>query len=736
IGRIGPSTLFSAIATSVLVVFYEKRGIIFNSNKEVVMIASRVRDVYVLDMTSSAQESCFFAKASENLNWLWHKRLAHLNFKTINKLNNILVNFCDEKEISQNFFSPYTPEQNGIVERKNRTLIEAARTMLSGSVFSKQYWTEDVATACYTQNRSTIVKRHLKTPYEIFHQNGQTDQNDQTAQTDEILNDNLSEHSNHNNDEQIMDNLPNTKDILISKHLPSLNVEDTSVQDIISIPNLPLPIPSVVTQLLKIDGIRTNTLRLNNLKEAFQSTKKNISSMLKKYDISGSSVKTIMVPPNNLGPDLSGKAVNESQYRGMIGSLMYLTASRPDIQFSTCLYARYQANPKESYLIAIKRIFKYLKGTPGLGMWYPKCLGFDLKEYSESDYADCNMDRKSTSDYDIIFKKVPIFCDNTSAIAISNNSVLHSRTKHIDIRYHFIKDHILKGDIELDFIPTQHQLADIFTKPLDEPTFKRLIVEICRVRGDIGITTFRNALRAQYLPHSSMYVFPPFITIIRPRFATIRYNGKIKAKGTLKKICLPPRWRLLMGQIIQCLGGKTGGLDQISNKDATILYCLANGVQVDYAKLIWDDLIHKLNKKTREKIIPYPSVHNGTLKPNQPEELPFSTHMKAICKLDVPMVSKAPKPSSQTEEVPQGKKPGAKSRLVRNKQEKDKIGTKPDQIKKKQEAQFSDVKAGYFFGRMELFYFINEVFNSEYFRFRGSFLVSLEKLNVSQRHVD
>ncbi|GKD26065.1 hypothetical protein Tco_1232279 [Tanacetum coccineum] len=169
----------------------------------------------------------------------------------------------------------------------------------------------------------------------------------------------------------------------------------------------------------------------------------------------------------------------------MIESLMYLTASRPDIQFLTCLYARYKVNPKESYLIAVKRIFRYLKGTPCLGPWYPKCLGFNLKGYSDSDYNGCNIDRKSTSgmksqltDYDIIHEKVPIFCDNTSAIAISNNQILHSRTKHIDIRYHFINHHILKGDIELHFIPTQYQLADIFTKPLDETTFKRLIVEL------------------------------------------------------------------------------------------------------------------------------------------------------------------------------------------------------------------------------------------------------------------
>ncbi|GJT54015.1 retrovirus-related pol polyprotein from transposon TNT 1-94 [Tanacetum coccineum] len=109
------------------------------------------------------------------------------------------------------------------------------------------------------------------------------------------------------------------------------------------------------------------------------------------------SVKTPMVPPDNLGHDLNGKTINKTQYRGMIRSLIYLTASRPDIQFLTCLYARYQANTKESYLIAVKRIFKYLKDTPSLGLWNLKCLGFDLKGYSDSDYARCNMDRKSTS---------------------------------------------------------------------------------------------------------------------------------------------------------------------------------------------------------------------------------------------------------------------------------------------------------------------------------------------------
>ncbi|GJV99064.1 hypothetical protein Tco_1554316 [Tanacetum coccineum] len=107
---------------------------------------------------------------------------------------------------------------------------------------------------------------------------------------------------------------------------------------------------------------------------------------------------------------------------------------------------------------------------------------------------------------------------------------------------------------------------------------------------------------AKILPDSKIWVSTPTGEVR----GEIGYNGEIRAKGTLKKSCLPPRWRLLMGQIIQFLGGKTCGLDQISNKDATILYCLANDVQVDYAKIILEDLIHKLNKKTREKIVPYP----------------------------------------------------------------------------------------------------------------------------------
>ncbi|GJW53271.1 hypothetical protein Tco_0097356 [Tanacetum coccineum] len=96
--------------------------------------------------------------------------------------------------------------------------------------------------------------------------------------------------------------------------------------------------------------------------------------------------------------DLVGKPVDHTYYRSMIGSLMYLTLSRPDIMFATCMYARYQANPNDHHVSAVKRIFRYLKGTINLGLWYMKDYGFDLNAYSDANHVGYHLDRKSTSD--------------------------------------------------------------------------------------------------------------------------------------------------------------------------------------------------------------------------------------------------------------------------------------------------------------------------------------------------
>nr|GFB70875.1 hypothetical protein [Tanacetum cinerariifolium]GFB70881.1 hypothetical protein [Tanacetum cinerariifolium] len=108
-------------------------------------------------------------------------------------------------------------------------------------------------------------------------------------------------------------------------------------------------------------------------------------------------VPTPMVEQAKLKLDLVGKTVDHTDYRNTIRSLMYVTSSRPDIMFTTCMYARYQANPNEHHVSAVKKIFRYLKGTINLGLWYPKDSGFDLTAYSDADHAGCHLDRKSTS---------------------------------------------------------------------------------------------------------------------------------------------------------------------------------------------------------------------------------------------------------------------------------------------------------------------------------------------------
>ncbi|KAL8115181.1 hypothetical protein AgCh_021856 [Apium graveolens] len=169
-------------------------------------------------------------------------------------------------------------------------------------------------------------------------------------------------------------------------------------------------------------------------------------NLLKKFGMQDcSSASTPMATATKLDKD-TGKSVDITDYRGMIGSLLYLTASRPDIMYATCLCARFQADPREPHLTAVKRIFKYLKGTAALGLWYPR----------ESDFK------------------------------LIGNPVQHSMTKHISIRYHFIREHVDEGTVELHFVPTDQQLADIFTKPLCEATFTRLVNEFGMVSGSFS----------------------------------------------------------------------------------------------------------------------------------------------------------------------------------------------------------------------------------------------------------
>ncbi|GAU48601.1 hypothetical protein TSUD_179830 [Trifolium subterraneum] len=130
----------------------------------------------------------------------------------------------------------------------------------------------------------------------------------------------------------------------------------------------------------------------------FISQEKYVNDLLKKYKMNEAKImSTPMHPSTSLDKDEKGKDVSEKEYRGMIGSLLYLTASRPDIVFAVGFCARFQTSPKESHLIAVKRIFRYLVGTPDVGLWYKKGSHFDLQAYCDADYAGDKIERKSTS---------------------------------------------------------------------------------------------------------------------------------------------------------------------------------------------------------------------------------------------------------------------------------------------------------------------------------------------------
>nr|GEZ11907.1 retrovirus-related Pol polyprotein from transposon TNT 1-94 [Tanacetum cinerariifolium] len=200
--------------------------------------------------------------------------------------------------------------------------------------------------------------------------------------------------------------------------------------------------------------------------------------ILKKHGMTSCDSIGTSMATKHLDADLSGSPVDQTKYRSKVEDLMYLTASRPDIVHATCYCARYQAQPTEKHLTTVKWIFRYLKDTIHVGLWYPKDTGFKLTAFSYSDHAGCLDSRKSTSG-GIQFlggdKLVSWSSKKQDSIAISCNPVQHSRTKHIDVRYHFIKEKVEKGIVELFFVGTEYQLADLFTKALPIERFKYLV---------------------------------------------------------------------------------------------------------------------------------------------------------------------------------------------------------------------------------------------------------------------
>nr|GFA16607.1 copia protein [Tanacetum cinerariifolium] len=210
---------------------------------------------------------------------------------------------------------------------------------------------------------------------------------------------------------------------------------------------------------------------INQLKYATES--------LKKYGFeSCDQVDTPMVEKSKLDEDKEGKVVDLAHYRGMIGTLLYLTVSRHDLQFVICICALYLAWPTEKHLHVVKRIFRYLRGTVNRGLWYLKDSSIALTAFAYADHAGCQDTRRSTSG-SLQFLRDRLISWSSKrqkSVAISSTEAEYiALSKHIDIRYHFIKEHVNNGVIELYFVNTEYQLTDLFIKPLGRERIEFLI---------------------------------------------------------------------------------------------------------------------------------------------------------------------------------------------------------------------------------------------------------------------
>lgn len=256
----------------------------------------------------------------------------------------------------------------------------------------------------------------------------------------------------------------------------------------------------------------------------FIGQRKYAQEVLQRFEMNQSkSVQTPMVPGFKLCKDEEGIKVDKTHFKQLVGCLMYLTATRPDVMFAVSLLSRYMENPTQLHLQLAKRVLRYLQGTTEYGIFYKKGGNDDLIAYTDSDYAGDLDDRRSTSGYVFLFgsgavswssKKQPIVslstteaefiaatacacqaiwlkrvlktldqtqqekntihCDNSSAIELSRNPVMHGHSKHIDVRFHFLRELAQIGMIELVHCNTLEQIADVMTKPLKLDAFLKL----------------------------------------------------------------------------------------------------------------------------------------------------------------------------------------------------------------------------------------------------------------------
>ncbi|GJW17174.1 putative ribonuclease H-like domain-containing protein, partial [Tanacetum coccineum] len=378
----------------------------------------------------------------------------------------------------------------------------------------------------------------------------------------------------------------------------------------------------------------------------FISQDKYVVEILKKFDFM--SVKTACTPIETHKPlvkDEEEANVDVHLYRSMIGSLMYLTASRLDIMFVVCACSKFQVTPKTSHLHDVKRNFRYLKGKPKFGLWYPRESYFDLVAYSDSDYGGANLDRKSTTgeaeyvaatnccgqvlwihnqmlDYGFNFMNTRIYIDNESTICIVKNLVFHSKTKHIEIRHHFIRNAYEKKLIQVLKIHTDDNVADLLTKVFDfgvEFLVRRWVVDdmmtfevVGHQNGESEQTDSALAIPGQTTTGKESS--NPLMADSLPK--TIQSNDPSLSRGytlgcgenSLELMELMAywafslQWKFFIHTILYCFSPKKTAWDQFSSNLATAIICLATKRIFNFSKFLFEAMVSEASIRRHLKL--------------------------------------------------------------------------------------------------------------------------------------
>nr|GEW92687.1 uncharacterized mitochondrial protein AtMg00810-like [Tanacetum cinerariifolium] len=290
--------------------------------------------------------------------------------------------------------------------------------------------------------------------------------------------------------------------------------------------------------------------------------------IIKKYGmLTSDSVDTPMVKKNTLDANLPMNQVDATHYRGMIGFLMYLTSSRPNLIYAVCLYVRYQAKHTKKHLNAVKRIFRYLKGTINMGLWYSKDTGMSLTAYSDADHAGCQDTRRGTS---------------------GSAQFLASYKEKPRIKSHWM-------------------LLNSLYAILLFGSLLKFLKYICINSG----TPLRSS-KIQFCPRlPNQYIIePPSEEEMVPFIKELGYTGKCDMLSEIHTDHMHQPWRIFAAVINRCIFRKSKGLDRLKPSRAQILWGMFYQNNVDYVALLWEDFMFQVDNRemssSRKENMPYP----------------------------------------------------------------------------------------------------------------------------------